>query len=333
MERFIAAAPSSVYGEKSTGNLIAGVWELDLLLTGNIAIFTDTGAIKAATGAISASGSKWITIARSFGSTAMPMLVNKIDVASLKTVKTVYAGPAEKRIALGQDNNSSVTSGLSLNLPSLIANGETYGCLVIDESKPHENTQRNRVYELSVVDSDVITGTGANNIITKLVAKINADTKAVVTAAATTGGTANNVGIVYTGKTAGVPLQVRPMSGLLERATVSTHKIKAGVYDGSYTTFVTYSSGRGTYTELLKTESDYNSHIGYAGQNFQGTPLATNPTQLVAGAIYTQYTLHYVLPIDDANLIRNPNFTNKCIIAVPALDSVQIGILDTLFGV
>ena len=331
MERFLAPALTSTYGHTGS-TTISGFWDIDTLANGNIAIFTEDGALKASTGALSSTTSTFFTIARSITSNGKNYahIVDGIHIPTMKVTKTAYVAPATKTMALGQDNNSSVTSGLSLNLPALMANGDTYGFIISNLDLPHENTRRNRDYIGSVVDSDVLTGQTSDNIIAKTVAAINADTEAIVTAAAVDSGTADYTGIVLTAKNSGVNFGITLMEGLYQLATISEYKVKAGTYDASYTTMTAKAEGKGTYAQMRKREIEYFSHEGDARQYYIGTPLAQIPSMLDSSGTYTQYVITWNPPPDRNTLIQNPGLTNTLLLAVKSTDSTLITILDAL---
>lgn len=328
MNRFLSPAPSSVYGAETTGGTVAGVWEIDKLVEGSIAVFNEAGTLLASTARITDSYPT-VNIVRSMGATKSPIVIPSVDTKTLRVKKTAYKAPAKMKIALGQ-YGSSVDSAVSLNLPDLIANGDSCSVMLVDLDKPLEDISRYTIYQIDVLDSDVLTGTGTNNILYRLIANINADSTKVATATAVSADATNIDGILFESVSVGGNFAVVKMEGILELATISSYKNKAGVFTSGFTTLPAVNKGIGTYAQMLLLEKESESILGRNDLRNNSTAYWTESSQLTAGTTYTQYELSWENQLSDV-LIRTNGFKDHAIIAVKSTDATLIGILDVLF--
>ena len=333
MNKFIAVKPSATYAAKTGGGTIAGTWEIDLLVEGTLAFLKSNGSLLAAgSSAISAvTDTPYLILARSMGANKTPITVEAIDPASLTVRKTAYKAPSKKKMAFGQYSNSAVDAACSLNLPDLIANGDSAGFVMVDVDLPVENINRYKIYEIDVVDSDVLTGTGTDNIIVKLVAKYNSDPYRVANATVISADGVNADGILFESIESGRNFEISKLSGILALATISSYKNKAGVFTSGFTTLTANNRGIGTYEQMLVLEKWGDAKLGRNNWQPDAVPLYTEVSQLDSSTVYTQYELAWVPPLNDS-LIRTNGFVNHAVIAVKSTDATLIGVLDAFFA-
>lgn len=333
MDKFIAIKPAATYALSTGGRDIAGSWETDLLVDGTIAFLDEGGTIIASnvSGGLAAVASPYVTLIRSMGATKTPMRLDAIDVPTLSVKKVAYKAPITKKMALGQHTAGAVDPLVDLNLPALIANGDTCILYITDLDLPIENNHRTRIYQLDVVDSDVITGTTSDNILVKLVAKVNADPNRLCNLTAISGNGTDVDGILSTGLTTGSNYSLSLGAGILELATISSYQMKNGVFVSGFTSPLTIASdGLGTYTQMREFEKRSEAMLGNNGLPYMGTSLYTEDSQLVPGTTYTTYELSWTPPLND-DLIRTNGFRNHALLAVRSADATLIGVLDRLF--
>ena len=326
MDKFIAVKPAAVYASDGSGT-IAGSWKIDTLVEGTIAFLKQDGSLVAAGAPLSSLSTPSVTLVRSMGAGKGPLTIEGIDIATLKVIKVAYDAPSKKKVALGQYSGSSVDSDVDLNLPQLIANGDNIEVYVTNNDLPIENNHRTRIYQLDVVDSDVITGVTSDNILVKLIAKINADDDKFATATAISANGTDVDGIVFEGVSNGLNFDVTVGEGILELATISSYKVKDGVWSAALTSLTVVNDGINTFAQLAETERRSSAMLGYNGLQYKGADLFNLPSQLVSGTAYDTYELSWTPPLND-DLIRTNGFKIHCLLAVPTNLATLIGILE-----
>jgi hypothetical protein len=327
MKRFFASKKAAAYTTQG------GIWATASITAGTFGFFdTSNGAGNGILLPSNAAISAYTTPVTKFSFVGMPtvgapIVIEGMDFASLRVTKKVYAAPTAKQVVLGSP--ATIYAGASLNLPSIIANGDTVGIWIIDLDKPIEDTTRMREYQFDVVDSDVMTGTGADNIIVKLAAKVTADTKKIVTTVTVeTDGAGDANGITFS-DTAGHNFMVRPMLGVLENATIGSYKTLNGAYDASFTEPTVYGEGSGTYAQMVIEENKASAQEGNIN-SLTDKLLWTYPSQLDPTINYTQYTFSWSAPT--SSMMNTESFTQRFVLAVDENTGALISILDAMFA-
>jgi hypothetical protein len=256
--------------------------------------------------------------------------------------KVVTAAAATKVMALG--NNNSGTNVYALNPPSTLTAGDVGGITTVNMMKRHDDQSRYRAYEEILVTGDTIT-----TFMTRLIAKINADTntnKVVATATAIDNGAAVTNGVTL----AGIALTdfsaygtgILANADVIEKTGGSTlNVIKAGsstVTTGwktgqTTTNLTTFTIGTGTYAQLRELELDTNPYLGDQGlTTVRGTDIFTLPSRLDTTTGYTVFTMECWTP-NMNNLIEQNNSSIKFTFAVKASDSGVVAVLDNIAAI
>ncbi len=299
------------YALKVGGGTIAGVWEADVLTDGGIAIVDDEGALVAHNAdPITAPYVELLTKTTTGSKRSFPLYNGQVEFSKL-----AYSAPVAKIMAVGSEE-AAAAGNKSLNLPATISIGDVVGIGISNNSVPHEKTVgKYQDYTITVVSGDVLTGTGANNIITKLVAKINADPKKIVTALAHEDGAGNNDGIKLTGDTAGIEFNVYHIEGVLQNAEMSvvTKGEKGHGTAKSIAELLTATASRDGDNQYLK-----NTDLLYSGGN-----------QIGASDTYTTYVLRAKVPNTDV-ISQSNKPPMELVIAVPSGSAAIIAAIDNL---
>ncbi len=305
---------------------VAGVWDINNISDNGLAFFNEDGSIISDVTNITS-----ITSANITGDYVYIGYINK-DKISRNSVriprktfnysKLVYTAPVAAVKVLGGEA-SGIASTYSLNLPSSISSGNIYGVVVIDKSKPFDNTQRVKEYSSIVVNGDTLTGTGISNIITKLVSKINADPIGVATAVALTDGT-NNTGIKFTAKIAINDFEISNVDGVLKDSDIVEYKIVNGKYtNSSTTTVVAYNVGHGTEASIRTSEKATMVYSGKSNGRLLENELWSSASNVITGATYYSYILSFTASRDSKlNLDEN---LKQVIGIFPVVESATIG--------
>lgn len=311
--------------------VVAGVWEINNLPVGELAVFNEDGSIisdaTAVANIVAANITGDVVELALHTTTGTPKVSIPIRRKGFMYSKVPYSAPVAAIKVLGGEV-AAAASVYSLNLPSSISAGDYVGIDIVDLSKQFENTQRVKTYSFTVVSGDSLTGMGANNIISKLVTLINNDPNAVVTAAANNDAT-NNTGIKFTAKVAGNDFAIAKEDGVLKDANVVEYKIVDKVYTPSATvTVVANSVGHGTYAQVSKLEKNLRPYSGRNGGHVLENELWSADMQSVKGLTYDTYVLIFT-PKRDSML--SPDGNNEVIINVCApVGSGVITALDTI---
>lgn len=243
--------------------------------------------------------------------------------------KMAYNAAVAKVMYLGGDTVAGDTAGTTLNLPAAIAVGDVYGVYVTDRSKPTWDMTRTKYYSFTAIASSTLTAKILPNIITQLIAVINADANRIVNAVVMDGGGADATGIQFTGITAGIDFAISKDDQKLKDATVSEYKILAGTWDNSYTTPPTeHERGEGSAVEIAAVEKDFSTEKGFVDGIALETLFYSHPSSVVTGETYILYVLKFKTP-DSSILIREDNPIQELIIVCPDGDAV-VAIMDAI---
>ncbi len=289
---------SVAYAAKDGGGTIAGLWELQELTNGGIAIVDSNGTIIAANA--SSITSKYVTIVTTGGTAAKTSFPIYKD--GFVYSKQAYVAPVAGIKFLGSEEPAASGKN-SHNLPASLAVGSVVGVGVVNLGLPTEDQLRYRFYEYTVVSGDVMTGKATSNVIVKLIAKINADVNRCVTALAHEDGSNNVDGIKFTALTAGVDFELFHLGDVLK--------------DADITNGTASNPGQGTVaqiTELAKANAYKDGdHLYMQYQQL----LFTEPSQIVAGTTFTTYVLTTKVPNTDV-ISKSNKPSLQLIIAVPS---------------
>lgn len=283
------------YALSTATGTIAGVWAINLLTDGSIAVVDNAGTLIAANVSAIASSVEYITFLTKTSTTpkvGFPIYNVGFNLTSYS--KQVYVAPVKGKKFLGNDDVNAYT----LNLPATISVGQTVGVGIADFSKPFEDIRRYKEYTFSVVSGDLLTGVTAKNIIVKLVAQINADAYCPIVATLVDDST-NATGIQFEAKTAGVDFQIYNMDGVLKDADIVEYELVNGVKTAGSTTATLSVEGQGTVAELTELLKATKSRDGDNSYLLMGDLLYSGGNQLVAASQYVVYTITTTVPNSD----------------------------------
>ena len=318
MKDLFISKGSVAYGEDDSGT-VEGSWDVDTMIEGSMAWFDSTGVFLTDNPAI---GTKdFYLVLQTANGIKKSVLIDK---NTLTYTKTAYAAPVATVKYLGSDEIGANANGYSLNLPSTVSAGDTYGVAVIDKTKAPNDTLRSKTYSLTVVSGDVLTGLGASNIITKLVALINADDDAIVTAVATDDASNNNDGIQFTADTAGNDFTIAVSDGILDDADVVEYLIVNRSYDATTQSnsgvTVLNEIGTGTAAQLLALETDLSTRDGNTRSPLEGSYMWSATSSVVTDETYVVYALEFYRPQDNI-LVRENNPKQVLYVACPTSET------------
>lgn len=214
-EVIVANDAARVYAANGAGQAIATIDDAVDLAVGSIAVFDETGALIPAN-ATKVDGDLIRFAVRRAKNVKFSQPYYRENFSHFKAL---YVAPAAKKMALGSNTDAGVT--YNLNLPAF-ADGKTGGVIVINRELPHDNKSREKWY-----DVPVFTGDTSETFCARLIAKINADAKGIVTVAEVD--VTNHDGMIFTAKTAGKDFTINT-TGILSGADILEHKavIQAG---------------------------------------------------------------------------------------------------------
>lgn len=300
--------------------VIAGIWAIDSLPVGALAIFNQDGSIISNSATLSnivasdITGNNISISEKTLDDTSKNSI--KIDRRNFTYSKRAYEAPVAPIKVLGSEA-AAAAGTYSLNLPASISVGDVAGVVVTDNSRPFDQVTRTKEYSITIVNGDTLTGTGASNIITKLAAVINADPLAVVTAVVHNDGAGNNDGIKFTGKTVGKDFNLSNFFGILDTSDIVEYKVVNGVYtSGAVTTVVAYNIGHGVASQIRELETDLSTrdgrHVGRVLEN----EMWKAQSNVDLTKTYVSYILNFT-PVTDAPNQRDPNYPQILNIFVP----------------
>ena len=314
MKDLFISKGSVAYGEDDSGT-VEGSWDVDTMIEGSMAWFDSTGVFLTDNPAI---GTKdFYLVLQTANGIKKSVLIDK---NTLTYTKTAYAAPVATVKCLGSNESGANVNAYSLNLPSTVSVGDTYGVFIIDKTKAPNDTLRSKLYSLPVVSGDVLTGLGASNIITKLVALINADDDAIVTAVALDDASNNNDGIQFTADTAGNDFTIAVSDGILDDADVVEYLIVNRSYDATTQSnsgvTVLNEIGTGTAAQLLALETDLSTRDGNTRSPLEGSYMWSATSSVVTDETYVVYALEFYRPQDNI-LVRENNPKQVLYVACP----------------
>lgn len=313
METIIIAKAGVTYGGKSSGTA-ANIQDAVNMVEGAIGVFDETGTLIAGN-AVSISGNS-LTFAVKRGSDLKISFPVYKDNFSKSEV--AYVAPAAKVMAIGSNTDAGTT--YNLNIPSTIVEGQNAILSIIDTAKPTDEQTRIKAYEVPV-----LTGDTAITVMSRLMTKINADTKRLATMSKIDA--TNSDGYLLTAVKAGVNFALS-CGGILENADVleRTEVIyagTAGVSKGAVsalTNLVANNTGHGTYAQMVEAELSASTHEG--NNNYPGgsNDLYTQPSMVVSGGMYNQAVLSSTRPNDNVLIPRSP-LTRRIHVGIPTGDA------------
>lgn len=274
----ILVAKSTTYGAKIGGGVIADINETNQLLDGAIAIFSETGVLLTAANVVaSMADKKRIYIAVGSGSATQGADIAEM-IPRLKTnfIKKDYVAPAKVRQFIG----SNGTSG-DFNEPATLVAGTEAFVRITDLSSGLLTTgQDTKRYSEVVLEGDTIT-----TVMTRLIAQINADVDAIVTATAVGAIT----GVQLDAKNFSVNFAIS-LDGILISAT--TDSAESPVTGTSAA--VALNEGSGTYTQVLATEKLFSPQMGNTNKIMQPDLWYSRGFKAVSGATYDLYNIAWM---------------------------------------
>lgn len=313
----------------TTGAALTGANNVDLIADGALICVESNGTLVDGTTPTITQDAIYFVMGRTGKA---PLITPHIDIASLSYNKLAYTAPVAKIMVVGSPTNGGTT--YNLNLPSSPTVGTVASIMLIDETKPHEDRTREKVYEYQVRSGDT-----AASVAAAIIAKINADANKVATAAEVD--TNNHDGFTLTATTAGNDFNVScdgilinaDILGYNELLVAGTAGLTAGVI--SLTSPVTKNNiGQGTSAQILEAELDFSTEMGNTGLQSRGVNLFNFNQRTVAGATYVQYELTWTTPSDNP-LIPKANMTQSLSIAVPSGDTgagKHIAVIDAILA-
>jgi hypothetical protein len=330
MEKLVVCKSGVVYGyDGGSGTTIADRTDIATLVDGALALFSEGGTLLLANTATTAYNEVQIYEGRTAGG---PIYHGTLYPREFKFVKSTYAAAATKVVGLG--NNVTDETTYSLNLPATLTVGTVAGIQIIDKSKRHDDNSRYHNYEVTVATGDTHT-----SLMTRLIAKINADTKRCIASCAAITLTSVTNGVLFTGNTL-VDFSVNGQ-GILVNAdqleytdVVWSATIAQGYTSGLTGGVVAFTKGRNTTAQMLAEEAATNVGFGDTKvDTVRNNSLFTLPSRLQAGINYLMYEVSCKSPNNMGGLIEADNFTNNYQIVVDADDSAIITIIDAIFAI
>lgn len=296
----------TTYADNGAGVAITNISSLATVLEGALVCMNLDGTV--VTPGVAPTTSKvYFAIGRATGQGSKVSV--PIDRLSLEYSSKVYSAPVAQIAAIGQ---AAIAATLqSLNLPTITA-GLSAEVIIEDATKPHYDKTRRRTYEYVTQTGDV-----ADNIVDGIVALVNADTDAIVTAAAVDVG-GLGVGITFTSNTAGNEVKIG-VRGILDDADITYGAIlkAAGTnvgtaaivnneyYDNATTTTLAAKTGSatlntranfigsGTPTQVAELYREAIAEDGYNDDNVPANLLWKVTSPVETTATYTIYTLQW----------------------------------------
>ena len=318
----ILVGQNIAYSAKVGGGVIAGVNELNLLDTGALAMFTEdmilvTNANKGtvlvdkqkviiAVGNQLSAGAGVVT-AKTYLSVPIPR-----GQGFMTYEKVPYVAPVLLTKFVGNDG----TIG-ALNMPTFVSGAiasikiidTTPGLRTIGAVEQQEIFRYN--YESNASDSNL-------TIITKLIAKINADPNRIVNATVV----GSQVGINLTAIAFGTTFSIA-LDDALVGATVEQPE------GSSVGSSVAMKIGVGTSDQILAIEDLYSVERGKTSRQYFATQYYSNPSLVVSGTTYNQYTMQWN---DNRSMPLGAQQTSRFIVNVAApAAGTQETILEAVF--
>jgi hypothetical protein len=317
------------YAAKTGSGTIAGVWESTSLVDGAIAMVDSDGTIIASNA--SSITSSYVELLTKTSTTVKKSF--PIYKSGFTYTKKAYTAPVAAVKYLGSDQAAEAGS-YSLNLPASLSVGDKVGLIIVDLTKPHEDTRRYRQYVYTAVSGDSLTGKASSNVIVKLKALMEKDPLLPVTIALMEDGSDNVDGMEFTAKTAGNDFAISNSEGILQQADIVEYRSVNKVYDSASTTAVQNVTGNGTVDQITEAYKATASRDGNSQYMTFGDLLYSGGNQIVAGSTYTVYVLTAQVPNTDA-IVKQNNPALELVIAVPSGETGAgeiVAVLDALLA-
>lgn len=303
----IVIAKAVTYSAKVGGGTISGYNEVDLLLPGAVAIFTeDEVLITTATlpAAIANVKQFYIAVGQTDKNGSNRSYVSQlVDRSAFHRSYCAYVAPVNQAIYVGYDGAAG-----TLNLPGTLIPGTIASMSIGVEKEGVEPHVMWSSYQHMVTSVDTDT-----TIVTDLVAQINADTRPWAKWTAAVIGVSPNLGISITSTENGQIL-LSSVDELLQYAT-------RGIL-----TPIVY--GKGTPAQIAAEELETSSQDGNTNRVLYPAQFYSKPSQVDTTAQYATYTFEW-----EQERRQNHNakagFIKKLTVAVPA--GTQLTALTTIF--
>lgn len=308
----IVNKPSVAYAAKTGGGTIANIYEINLLASGAIAIFTEENIlVTAATSAASLVGVQqfWIAMGSVDGKAAIK--TPPIDRDAFHQLKTAYVAPVKQVSFIGEDSGGTG----ALNLPAALTTDMVATVKIVETTGVFQAGGK-LSYEVRVTSGE----TNAT-LVTKIINAINNNPSSVVVAAVV----GASVGISLTAKEFGVQFEVL-VSGILENADIE----KAGA--GASVVMVT---GQGTLAQLQQIEDEADittrSKSNSAGQQQLWWK---QPSELDAtgATTFVTYNLKWKSELNVGLHVKNVSI-NHVIVGMSSEDTTFITAWDVLLAI
>lgn len=300
MKRLFVCLAGETLGDDGS-SVIAGSWDIDTLNAGALAVFDEEGELIDASAPAFSGKRIYLGMGTSEGHPDISPLIPNTMQYSVQQ----YAAADQAEKYLGSDAAAAAGNG-SLNYPASISAGEVVGIDIVDLTKPTWHHNRTKRYEFLTTSSSVLTGKVAGNVIYDLVALINADPDAIVTATAMEDGSNNCDGIKLVADTAGNDFNIGVVPGVLGNADVVEYLKINGEYNASSTTAVPNNVGTGLATQIAELETEVNTWLGEGIMPKHKEDMFSRTSKVVAGQTYDVVTIRFAQDID-TGLIRENN--------------------------
>lgn len=310
---------NSAYAAKIGGGTIASANEAHLLDKGSLAFFDMNGVLMTTSTTLTGQNKFYCALGQGTDLNGVQLepkvsVIIPRDIYSLTKKATV--SPVAQVDTIGNDG----TAGAA-NLPASPVVGTLAGILIVDTSLPLNNMVLPKYrYEYAVKYGD-----DAAAILDGLIALINADPTAVVTATAHQTASVTD-GIILTAKVVNKPFNTfvgeTGSNDILGNATIQT----AGA--GASTALV---FGFGQPSDVLAIEQVYSTTDGNTNQVYLPQYWFNRPTLVSAGDTYKLDTLMF--PLNHENAIDKVHATTQSLILALKTGTTQLSNVETILGI
>ncbi|MBS1960776.1 MAG: hypothetical protein JST04_01065 [Bdellovibrionales bacterium] len=310
---------NSAYAAKIGGGTIASATEAHLLDKGSIAFFDMNGVLMTTSTTLTGQNKFWAALGQGTGLDGT-QLEPKVSVVIPRDIYSLAKKAAVTPVAQVDTIGADGTAGAA-NLPSSPVVGTLAGILIVDTSLPVNNIVLPKYrYEYAVKYGDA-----AAAVLDGLIALINADPTAIVTATAHQN-TGVTDGIVLTAKVVNKSFKTSVgetgPNDILGSATIQT----AGA--GGSTALV---YGFGQPSDVLALEQIYSTTDGNTNQTWLPQYYWTKPTLVSAGDTYKLDTLMF--PLNHENAIDKVHATTQSLILALKTGTTQLTSVETILGI
>lgn len=324
MKQILIGKSTPVYGQKNgTTSAISGINELNLLDDGAVAVFTEgpTGMtlVTAANAATVLDDVKKVIIAVG-NYTADSKSILSVPIPRDADFKMqAYIAPVKLRKFVGYDGT---TAGTSLNLPSTLVVG-TEATLKIINTTIHLRTTGDEVERYNDV---VRTGDTNATLMTRLIAKVNANADRVADATAI----GSVTGIQLDARNYGSSFDIA-LDGILISSTKEEPEAIAPQVAGIS---VALKYGHGTYDQIAALEEAYSAERGNTNKLVETASWYNKNSLAVLGQTYNTYTIAWNGK-KTSSLGGSDTYRFEIVIPIPATATQQanlINVLTEVFG-